>query len=163
MKNSGKDEPTEGVQIGSISIETNEKCKEYYDKLSSGEVGIYEAFDLRMKNIHKYSTGLFCLLLIQACVYIILAIIVALIANICFHRPQDFTGLANNIINLWKYLSFILIVLFFALLAIYYFKGKNNEFEDFSKCSFINSDDFATTYEHIFKIIKNMKKFLSAF
>lgn len=36
MKNSGKDEPTEVVQMGSPSIDTNEKCKEYFEKLSNG-------------------------------------------------------------------------------------------------------------------------------
>lgn len=61
---------------------------------------------------------------------------------------------------MWKYLSFILIVLFFTLLAIYSSKGKNKDFEDFSECPFIDSDEFSNTYAHIFKVIKNMKKVL---
>ena len=55
MTNSGKDEPSEGGWMVSTPNDSNEKCNEYFDKLTNGEeeIGIYDAFDFRMKNIHK--------------------------------------------------------------------------------------------------------------
>ena len=158
MKNSGIDEPSGGLQIISDPNESNEKCKEYLDKLINEEIGVYEAFDLKMKNIHKYSLGLVCLLIIQPSGFILLVIILAIINSFCFNGKCE--GTPNNIVNMWKYLLSLLILLFFILLILTYNASKSNDFEEFSKCSFIDSYEFSKTYDNIFKVIKNMKKFL---
>jgi hypothetical protein len=158
MKNSGIDEPSEGFQIASNPNESNEKCKEYLDKFVNEEVGVYEAFDFKMKDIHKYSLGLVCLLIIQPSGFILLVIIIAIINNICFNG-KGYEAL-KNILNIWKYLLSLLILLFFILLLHYFTASKSADFQVFSKCSFIDSNEFSKTYDNIFKIIENMKKFL---
>jgi hypothetical protein len=161
MKNSGKDEPSEGFKIIANSNESNEKCKEYLDKFTNEEVGVYEAFDFKMKNIHKYSLGLVCLLIIHPCLFLLLVFTLSLINSCCFNGKcgDSIYGIVNGL----KSLTFILIILFYALLEINYSKSKNKDFEDFSKCSFIDSDEFSKTYDYIFKIIKNMRKLLIIF
>ena len=156
MTNSGKDEPSERFEIASNPTGSDEKCIEYLEKFTNEEIGVYEAFDFKMKNIHKYSLGLVCLLIIQPCLFLLLAIIFALIKNICFNGKGGDS--LFDLIGSWKYLSFALVCLFFGLLEANYNKSKNKEFEDFSKCSFIDSDEFSETYDNIFKVIKNMKK-----
>ena len=158
MKNSGKDEPSEGFKIIANSNESNEKCKEYLDKFTNEEVGVYEAFDFKMKNIHKYSLGLVCLLIIQPGLILLLVLIFALINSFCFNGKcgNSFYGIIDGL----KYLIFLLIILFYVLLQVNYNKSKNKDFEDFSKCSFIDSDEFSEKYDNIFKVIKNMKKLL---
>ena len=162
MTNSGKDEPSEEGWMVSTPNDLNEKCNEYFDKLTNGEeeIGIYDAFDFRMKSIHKYSTGLICLLIMQPCVFLLLALIIAIISNVCDKRCKELIPL---ITKMWIYLSFIINIIFFTLLYINYNKSKKEDFEDFSECSFVDSDEFSSTYDNVFKVINNMKKLLVTF
>ena len=161
MTNSGKDEPSERFEIASKPTGSDEKCIEYLEKFTNEEIGVYEAFDFKMKNIHKYSLGLVCLLIIQPCIFLLLVIIFAIINNIYFNGKCGDSF--YRLIDSWKYLSYVLVILFFVLLEVNYNKSKNKEFEDFSKCSFIDSDKFSETYDNIFKVIKNMRKLIITF
>jgi hypothetical protein len=158
MVNSGKDEPSEDFPITSNPTESDGICKEYLDKFINEEVGVYEAFNFKMKNIHKYSLGLVCLLIIQPGLILLLVLIFALINSFCFNGKcgNSFYGIIDGL----KYLIFLLIILFYVLLQVNYNKSKNKDFEDFSKCLFIDSDEFSEKYDNIFKVIKNMTKLL---
>ena len=96
----------------------------------------------------------------QPCVFLLLALIIAIISNVCDKRCKELIPL---ITKMWIYLSFIINIIFFTLLYINYNKSKKEDFEDFSKCSFVDSDEFSSTYDNVFKVINNMKKLLVTF
>ena len=154
-KNSGKDEPTEMKWINSISSDIDEKCQQFLEKFTDEGLTIHEVFSYKMKNIHKYSLALFCLLIIQPSVIIILALFFAIINSMYKGRCFE---ILKIIIEMWKYLSYLLITLFYSLFYYNCMKSKKNDFEDFSECTFVDSDEFESTYDYIYRINKDIKK-----
>jgi len=52
----------------------------------------------------------------------------------------------------------LLNLIFFILLSVYFYKGKIDEFKDFSECFFFDKMNFDKTFEYIYLIYKNCKK-----
>ena len=48
----------------------------------------------------------------------------------------------------------IINAIIFIILSVNYYKGKYNDFEDFSECYFLNKEEFIDAYQHIFIIQK---------
>jgi len=110
------------------------------------EKGAYETFNIKMTNIHKYSKIFIIILYIQVGVNG-LALIILFLTNlaIIYTTIDEIIAIINAII--------------FIILAVNYNKGKYNDFEDFSECYFLNKEEFTESYQHIFIIKKNFKKF----
>lgn len=99
-----------------------------------------------MTNIHKYSKILIIVLFIQVGVNG-LALIILFLTDlaIIYTTIDEIIAIINAII--------------FIILSVNYYKGKYNDFEDFSECYFLNKEEFIDAYQHIFIIQKNFKKF----
>ena len=111
--------------------------------------GALDTFGISLKKIKKYTKALLCTIFISIG-SIVFMLIFAIIKN------EDFAmncGLFFYIIFL---LSVILSIAFAIVLAHYYFKGKYNDFEEFSRCRFLTKR-FKTDYDFIFKIKSEFK------
>lgn len=110
------------------------------------ENGAYETFNIKMTNIHKYSKILIIVLFIQVGING-LALIILFLTDlaIIYTTIDEIIAIINAII--------------FIILSVNYYKGKYNDFEDFSECYFLNKEEFIDAYQHIFIIQKNFKKF----
>ena len=157
MNNSEKNERIEKAQsliLYRSDIEYSDKCINNLDLFLKN--GTYETFNINMKRIHKYSKGLLFILFI-----IIGSNVISFIAFIncaCCSNSTDFTKFIFCCGCLLYILGTILNLIFFILLSVYYYKGKFKEFEEFSKCGFIDSKKFMETYDFIFIIHKNYQK-----
>ena len=119
------------------------------------EDGVYETFNFKMKEIHKYSTGLVSILFIQIgfdIIYIIGFIIAVLI---------DSENCGAIILILYLILPKIVLLLnliFFILFSVNFYEGKIDDFKYFRECSFFDETNFNKTYDYIFLVYKNCKK-----
>ena len=159
MNNSKKKEPPIEIRESLILSNSNLENAECVDNLYSFiDKGAYETFNINMKEIHKYSTGLISILFI-----IIGGNLIAFITFlICAcQNPNSVSDLVKSICfcgGLLYILGSILNLIFFIILSVYYYKGKYKGLEDFSKCNIFDYNDFMDIYGFIFKIQKNYKK-----
>ena len=117
------------------------------------EKGAYETFNINMKQIHKYSTGLIHIIYCNWCKFINIYNIFYL--SFFSESGPFITFLCGGVLYI---LGSILNLIFFIILSVYYYKGKYKELEDLSKCNNINYDNFMDIYGFIFEIQKNYKK-----
>ena len=156
MNNSKKAEPLIGTRENLIHYnytqEYDEECED--NLISFLNEGIYETFNLKIEQIHKYSKGLIYILFI----IIGLEVITIIIFLCIFCVKSDKMEKILFIFGLLYILGLVLNIIFFILLSIYYFKGKYKELENFAYCGFFDSNNFMETYDYIFEIKKNFKK-----
>ena len=160
MNNSKKDEP----QIENLTcylpnqnnlrylILTELDCDFYLYEISNK--GAYKTFDLKMDNIHKYSTGLLSIFFIQA------GLLVLFIVGLIISIITEFDAFAFFIILyfLLDILCSILNLIFFIILSVNYYKCKFNNFQDFGGCYFFDKEKFMEDYDNVFKVKNNFKK-----
>ena len=151
--NSNKEEPSADIRSSLISNSySNSKTLENSDAdcdvnlQNFIENGAYETFNIKMTNIQKYSKIFITLLFIQVGING-LAIIILFLTSlaIIYTTIDEIIAIINTII--------------FIILSVNYYKGKYDDFENFSECYFLNKEEFRDTYQHIFIIQKNFKKF----
>ena len=131
---------------GSLAISEG-NCEKYlYNSLKNG---VYETFNFKMKEIHKYSTGIFVIFILQISFGLI--IILSACGN-GFDECQLVVFVIGFIITLL--LNFI----FFILFSVFFYKRKIDEFKDFSKCSFFDETNFNYIFGFVFSVYKNGKK-----
>ena len=131
---------------GSLAISEG-NCEKYlYNSLKNG---VYETFNFKMKEIHKYSTGIFVIFILQISFGLI--IILSACGN-GFDECQRVISVICFIITLL--LNFI----FFILFSVFFYKRKIDEFKDFSKCSFFDETNFNNIFGFVFSVYKNGKK-----
>ena len=115
---------------GSLAISEG-NCEKYlYNSLKNG---VYKTFNFKMKEIHKYSTGIFVIFILQ------LSFGFIIIFSACgngFDECQLVSAIISFIITLL--LNFI----FFILFSVNFYKKKFDEFKDFSKCFFFEEANF---------------------
>ena len=116
--------------------------------------GALDTFGISLKKIKKYTKALLCTIFISIG-SIVFMLIFAIIKNKSYSLEDSALscGLFFYIIFL---LSVILSMAFAIVLAHYYFKGKYNDFEEFSRCRFLTKR-FKTDYDFIFKIKSEFK------
>ena len=158
MNDSKKKEPPNEIRQSLILYESNSgiqyDCD--YNLISFLDKGAFETFNIKMKQIHKYSTGLISILFIDIGLSVIA--FVAIIILTIVKSNSDATVFIYCCQKLLNALCEILNLIFFILLSVYYYKGKYKELEDFSTCYFFDYDRFMDTYDFIFKVQKNYKK-----
>ena len=166
MNNSKKEEPPIELISSLIpnyndlfldSFEFSEEiCKKNLYSISKNST--YETFNFKIKQIHKYSTGLIVILFIQAWLFIILFLLflISLTTSsmglgkifMCYLIAHIIMTIILSLLNL----------VFFILLSVNFYKGKIDEFKDFSECFFFDKTNFDKTFEYIYLIYKNCKK-----
>ena len=124
-----------------------------YDKsLVYPDKGAFNIFDLRMKKIKKYSKALIVIYLIT-----IIITVITMIFNILAKTKLKYKKKCVSIIYLLLLIIILTIAIlsfvFFIILSVHYFKGKFDDFEDFSDCKFL-TNDFKSDY-HFVSVVKN--------
>ena len=117
--------------------EEHEFC--YYNYENFILKGVIITFDLRFKEIKKYSKAVLATLFIG-----IGSIIMAAILAKCLPA-------LGCLFYCFFIISVILFLSFFIVLAHHYFKSNFSDFEEFSKCRYL-TEKFKTNYNFIFKI-----------
>ena len=163
MNNSKKEEPlVENVNIlvpnyinldlDSLRSSKGDCEKNLYDIY---EDGVYETFNFKMKEIHKYSTGLVSILFIQIGLDIIY--IVGLFISFLIDS-ENCGGIIVILYLILPKIALLLNLIFFILFSVYFYKGKIDDFKFFSECSFFDERNFNKTYDYIFIVYNNCKK-----
>ena len=166
MNNSKKDESL--VEIGSLlavnvaNLDSLRASKDNCENnlYNSMEEGVYKTFNFKMKEIHKYSTGLVSILFIQIGLFIIIFIwgFLLLMMTSSAKGWGSIFGTLYIFYLILSQIAAILNLVFFILLSVYYYKGKIDEFKDFRECNFFDEANFNKTYEYIFLVYKNCKR-----
>ena len=163
MNNSKKEEPLventnillpnyNNIDLDSIRYSKGDCDKNLYDIY---EDGVYETFNFKMKEIHKYSTGLVSILFIQIgldLLYIVGLIISALI------NSETCGGIIVILYLILPKIALLLNLIFFILFSVYFYKGKIDDFKYFRECSFFDERNFNKAYDYIFLVYKNSLK-----
>ena len=132
---------------GSLAISEG-NCEKYlYNSLKNG---VYKTFNFKMKEIHKYSIGIFVIIIIQLIFDFFIIIISACLKR--FDECQLVIAIIYFIITLL--LNFI----FFTLFSVNFYKKKIDEFKDFSKCFFFEETKFNNIFGFVFSLYKNGTK-----
>jgi hypothetical protein len=163
MNNSKKEEPLVenenilvpnyiNLDLDSLRSSKGDCEKNLYDIY---EDGVYETFNFKMKEIHKYSTGLVSILFIQIGLDIIY--IVGLFISFLIDSEACGGIIVLFYLILPKIASLINLI-FFILFSVYFYKGKIDDFKFFSECSFFDERNFNKTYDYIFIVYNNCKK-----
>ena len=163
MNNSKKEEPLventnillpnyNNIDLDSIRYSKGDCDKNLYDIY---EDGVYETFNFKMKEIHKYSTGLVSILFIQIGLDIIY--IVGLFISFLIDS-ENCGGIIVILYLILPKIALLLNLIFFILFSVYFYKGKIDEFKFFSECSFFDERNFNKTYDYIFIVYNNCKK-----
>ena len=158
MNNSKKKEPPmetrESLVLYNSNSEYTYECNNNLDSFL--EKGAYETFNINMKQIHKFSTGLISILLIEVGLSVIGFITIIILAIV---KPDsDAVVWIYCCYKLLDTLLSLLNLIFFIILSVYYYKGKYNEFKDFSNCYFFDYNNFMENYGSVFEVQKNYKK-----
>lgn len=160
MENSRKKEPIFEIgsslvpkyeHKGSLAISEGDCEKNLYNSLKNG---VFETFDLKMKKINSYSTGIL--------IIFVLKIDTSFILLIFLFTPKDkidkdclFVPWAMLIIFI---IAILLNFIFFILLSVSLNSSKIDEFKDFGKCFFFDEANFNKTFDFIFSVYKNGKR-----
>ena len=166
MKNSKEEEPLVEIINTLIPDDNLRNNLEFSGEIceknikNSLENGIYDTFNFKMKEIHKYSTGLVAILFIQ-----IGFIVLLFLFSFCVLSSTSSARGAGSFFRcvLITHIIITIIVsllnlIFFILLSVYFYKGKINEFKDFGECLFFDEANFNKTYKYIFLVYKSCKK-----
>ena len=163
MNNSKKEEPLvenenilvpnyNNLDLDSLRSSKGDCEKNLYDIY---EDGVYETFNFKMKEIHKYSTGLVSILFIQIGLDIIY--IVGLFISFLIDS-ENCGGIIVILYLILPKIALLLNLIFFILFSVYFYKGKIDDFKFFSECSFFDERNFNKTYDYIFIVYNNCKK-----
>jgi len=163
MNNSKKEEPIveidsllktdyHSIDLSSYSSSKGDCEKNLYDM---SEDGVYETFDFKMKEIHRYSTGLVSILFIQIGIEILFIIGLIIAALI---KSSSCGGIMVIIYLILPQIGSLLNLIFFILFSVYYYKGRIDDFKYFSECHFFDERNFNKNYGYIFLLYKNCKK-----
>ena len=129
-----------------------EFCYDNYEQFIVS--GALNTFDIPLKKIKKYTRALL------GTMFITIGSIVLTIIFIFLHNKvggySDWYQIFGMLFYLIFLLGVILSVAFAIVLAHYYFKGKYNDFEEFSRCRFLTKK-FRTDYDFVFKIKNEFK------
>ena len=125
-----------------------DNCEKFIKK------GALDTFGIPLKKIKKYTRALLGTIFISIG-SIVFILIFANIKNKSY-RHQDLAMSCGILFYLFFLLSVILSIAFAIVLAHYYFKGKYNDFEEFSRCRYLTKR-FKTDYDFIFKIKSEFK------
>ena len=128
-----------------------EFCYDNYEQFIVS--GALNTFDIPLKKIKKYTRALLGTIFISIG-SIVLAIIFLILGK--KYKYEDFFNALGIFFFLFYLLSVILSIAFAIVLAHYYFKGKYNDFEEFSRCRFLTKK-FRTDYDFLFKIKNEFK------
>jgi len=166
MINSKKEEPL--VEIGSIlspnydtlDLDNLKSSKSDCEKniYDIDKEGVYETFNFKMKEIHAYSTGLVAILFIQIGLFIILLFIICIFSTGSVRAYAELLGCIFITHIIMTVIISLLNLTFFILLLVYFYKGKIDEFKDFSECSFFDETNFNKTFGYIFSVYKNCQR-----
>ena len=158
MTNSKNDEPSLETRISLVettSINYNEgQCSIYLEGFLNE--GAHETFNFKIKTIHKFSTGLISLFFIQIIISILFVIFLIIFS---VKNLGDAGAILFIIYYLLDLIISILNLIFFIILSVNYYKGKYDDFEDFGDCEYFEPYTVSHTYDYIFTIKKNYKKF----
>ena len=113
--------------------------------------GVFKEFDLRIKNIKKFSTILIVILFIK----IILSFLAIFLGIFCENRKCSCFILILLLLSL---VAEILFLIFFIIISVNYFKSKFGRFKKFSKCEYLGSS-FKRDYDFVNALKKNFKIF----
>ena len=163
MNNSKKEEPLveNGIILApnydNLDLDSLRFSKGDCDKNLYGiyEDGVYETFNFKMKEIHKYSTGLVSILFIQIgldIIYVVGFIIAALIGS------ENCGGIIFIFYLILPKITLLLNLIFFILLSVYFYEGKIDDFKYLRECAFFDETNFNKTYDNIFLVYENCKK-----
>ena len=135
---------------GSLAISEG-NCEKYlYNSLKNG---VYETFNFKMKEIHKYSTGIFVIFIYQISFGFCLAGIFYASA-----KGYDIDECQLVVFVIGFIITLLLNFIFFILFSVFFYKRKIDEFKDFSKCSFFDETNFNYIFGFVFSVYKNGKK-----
>lgn len=162
-----KDEPDNRIKFYSLEdtiidvidlYEPGEFCYKHYQPFI--DKGVFENFDISMKKIKKYSLALWILLLISfltGVIHIEFDLPDSFVFTCCNRSDKSYKIFmaVNRILNL---LSTILAFIFFILVSVYYFKVNFDDYDEFSKCEYLNSH-FENEYDFINVVKKNYLRF----
>ena len=155
LLHNAKNEPTNRIRYikkePSNYYDEEEFCFDNYEKFIMK--GALDTFDIPLKKIKKYTRALLGTIFISIG-SIIIAIILLIVGIKCSFKGWS-QGL-KELFSLIFLLSSILSIAFAIVLAHYYFKGKFNDFEEFSRCRFLTKR-FRKDYDFIFKIKSEFK------
>ena len=129
-----------------------------YDKsLVYLDKGAFNVFDLRMKKIKKYSKALIVIYVIT-----IILTVITMIFNVLSITKLKYKEKCVSIIYLLLLIIIVIIAIlnlvYFIILSAHYFKGKFDDFEDFSDCKFLTTN-FKSDYHFVSVVKDNFIKF----
>ena len=155
VKNNAKEEPADRnlyVQedIFETKYEVGDFCYDNYNPYITN--GAFKQFNIKMKNIKKYSTALLSMLIISL-ILSVLFIFFAILYKICCSTHQTCGGVLLMIYLFINFIRNILSLVFFIILSVNYFRCDFDNFEDFSECKYLHKA-FQNDYHFVF-VVKN--------
>ena len=128
---------------------TGEFCYEHFQSFQ--EKGVFEDFDIRMKKIKKFSLATIIIFSITFGITII-NLTMIIVGLICECRA-NFFKIIIPVFLILSLLSSILTLIFFIILSVHYFKSNFDDFDEFSKCEYLNPY-FDKDYDFVY-VVKN--------
>ena len=120
--------------------------------------GGFKDFDIRMKNIKKFSLALIVLNFISLGLEILTIIILVSVALCCENSSGDSIACVIVISAILKILCSLLAFIFFIITSVNYFKSDFEELETFSKFC-LNKKKFERDYKFVFDVKDNYLKY----
>ena len=156
------DEPTnrikyyydENDKLIENSYDEGEFCFEHYQSFL--DKGVFEDFDIRMKKIKKFSLGTIIIFSISFGITIIN--LTMLIVGLICELGAKFFMILIPICFILSLLSSILALIFFIILSVHYFKSNFDDFDEFSKCEYLNPY-FDKDYDFVYVVKNNYLKY----
>ena len=162
IKNNAHNEPlNRGYYIEDDPINYYSEGDFCYDKSRTYEYGgVFTTFDIRMNKIKKYSKALLGTYFIE----LFLSFFILLLFFLYYICCENSICIACLffLIGLLSLINSILKIVFFIKLSINYYKGELDEFEDFSKCLYLNQS-FRVDYHFVWVVKDNFIKFFILF
>ena len=131
-----------------------EFCFEHYQSFINK--GAFEDFDIRMKKIKKFSLATIIIFSISFGITII-NLTMIIVGLICECRA-NFFKIIIPVFLILSLLSSILALIFFIILSVHYFKSNFDDFDEFSKCEYLNPY-FDKDYDFVYVVKNNYLKY----
>ena len=160
VRNNAKEEPVDrSLYVQQDIFETvytvGDFCYDHYNPYITN--GAFQEFNIKMKNIRKYSTALLILFFISV-VLSILSLFIAVLYKTCCSSHEKCVSILLTIIFFGNVIICILSLVFFIILSVNYFRSHFDDFKDFSKCKYLNNA-FKADYNFVFVVKDNYIKF----
>ena len=137
-----------------LSYVAGEFCFEHYQSFL--DKGAFEDFDIRMKKIKKFSLATIIIFSISFGITII-NLTMIIVGLICECRA-NFFKIIIPVFLILSLLSSILTLIFFIILSVHYFKSNFDDFDEFSKCEYLNPY-FDKDYDFVYVVKNNYLKY----